>query len=672
MQNQENTIQILPDFLANQIAAGEVVQRPESVVKEIVENALDAGAQSVSVILRGSGKQLIHIIDDGKGMSKEDLQMSTRRHATSKIRTQADLEHISTLGFRGEALASIAAVAYLEIRTCRPNDAHGWRLIAEPGRPEDCQPVQIPAGTQVIIKNLFYNVPARKKFLKSDIVEFRHISETMIRFALSRPEIRFVFYDADTLVFDANPGSLQDRIQALFGDETAAGLLPVNFSSPEIQITGYAGLPHLARQSKAGQHFFLNGRAIVSRQLAHAVFQPYEHLVEKQQHPFFVLNLIIDPEKVDVNVHPQKHEVKFENERLIYNAIHSAISNALAEAHIIPSLQFKNQAHNTPFEKLAVSAPFTAQQQSETIGANAGNDEIIQTDSMLVNRITGEILPTANPPAFSQTFSRGSYENPLQHKDTAQYRHTQDFPTTTRSYQGAGATERQNRMEFSNAHMSAFEHLFGHQNEQQIPADQAHSIHADDQPAPYRNLWQLHRKYIFAETPAGTMIIDQHAAHERILYEQSLKALVEGGRQGQTLLFPIEIQLMPDEKLLFTEIKSELEALGFRFEDHAGIIKLIALPADIQAGMEKSALHELLEQYREYDTLKPGEKRDNLAASMGCRAAIKSGHPLSQAEMKALLDDLFACSMPYACPHGRSIILELPLQEFDKRFGRTS
>ena len=321
-----NRIHILPEYIANQIAAGEVVQRPESVVKELVENSMDAGAEQISVVVRGSGKQLIHINDNGSGMTRDDLALSTKRHATSKIQTVQDLEHIMTLGFRGEALASIGAVAHLEIRTRMQEDEIGWKLTAEPLKDDTIEPFKSEKGTQIFVRNLFFNVPARKKFLRSDLTEFRHISETMLKFALARPDIRFTFYDADSLIFDVKPSSLEQRIVALMGERSASQLIPVEFAAPLVKVSGFVGQPSMAKQSRSGQYFFLNGRAITNRALTHAVFFPFEHLLDKNSHPFFVLNIEIDAEKVDVNVHPQKHEVKFDDERMVYNTIQQAVA----------------------------------------------------------------------------------------------------------------------------------------------------------------------------------------------------------------------------------------------------------------------------------------------------------------------------------------------------------
>lgn len=608
----KQTIALLPDYIANQIAAGEVVQRPESIIKELVENALDAGADSILVIAHKAGKQSIHVIDNGSGMSKEDLLLSIQRHATSKIKTSQDLERISTLGFRGEALASIAAIAHLEIKTKRKDAEHGWSLTAEPLQDITLEPCIMDIGTQVIVKNMFFNVPARKKFLKSDMVEFRHISETMYRSALGHPECRFTFYDGDTLVFDVHASSLQERIKNLYGREVSEGLLAIHHESNEVQITGFVGLPHLARQSRAGQHFFMNQRPIISRSLAHAVFQPYEHLIEKNMHPFFVVNLSIDPTKVDVNVHPQKHEVKFEYERGIYNAIHQAVGNALSKAHIIPEMQFREQIAQQPFERLSISTH---------------KESPMDSGSSYVNRLTGEII---------------------HHRDE-QFRRF-DAP------------------EIKKQHRTAFEHLFGSEPEMVIPIQEQTHI----QERVFGSMWQLHAKYIFIQNADGVMIVDQHAAHERIIYEKSLKALNMQAMQGQSLLFPIAVNFLPEDRLIFNQIQNDLEKLGFRFSIGGDQISVSAVPFDIMAGTEHLALQDIITQFREYETIRPHGSRDNIAASMGCKAAIKAGHVLSESEMQSLIHDLFACDMPGVCPHGRPIILEMQLREFDRRFGRTS
>ncbi len=370
---QYRSVQLLPEYLANQIAAGEVVQRPESVVKELVENAVDAGATAVTVVVRQAGKQLIHVIDNGSGMRREDLELSVVRHATSKIRTPDDLHAIGTLGFRGEALASIAAVADVEIRTQRRGEATGWTLTSRPGEAPVVVPAHHETGTQVLVRNLFYNVPARRKFLKADLTEFRYISETMQRLALSRPDIRFAFFDGGALTFDVQPQQLEQRMVALLGLQDAGTVVPVEHREGDVVLQGFVGVPSTARQSRSGQFLFLNQRTISSRSLSHAVVSAFEHLLEPGQHPVFVLALTVDVRRVDVNVHPQKHEVKFDDERAIYLLVQHGVAKALQASNIIaPSVA-----------DLTLSA-----QPLQSLGGSA------EGTSFVVNRLTGEILPS--------------------------------------------------------------------------------------------------------------------------------------------------------------------------------------------------------------------------------------------------------------------------------------
>jgi DNA mismatch repair protein MutL len=330
-------IKILPDFIANQIAAGEVVQRPESVVKELVENSLDAGADEIAVLIKNAGKQLIHIIDNGAGMNEDDLRLSIKRHATSKIFSQEQLESIVTFGFRGEALASIASVAKLEIRSKQKDDNIGLKLTSEPGKEPSIEPFNTNDGTQIFVQSLFYNTPARRKFLRSNITEFRHISETMIKFAIANKNKRFTFYDDNNIIFDVKPEPLEKRIENLIGPQIKDNLIAVEYEDEKLNIGGFIGTPELAAKRSYGDYLYLNGRPIKSRSLSHAIFTAFEHLLDKNSKPFFILFLSIDPRDVDINVHPQKHEVKFENERYIYNSVLKAVSNALGAHNLFPA-----------------------------------------------------------------------------------------------------------------------------------------------------------------------------------------------------------------------------------------------------------------------------------------------------------------------------------------------
>lgn len=649
MELSESEIRILPDFIANQIAAGEVVQRPESVVKELVENALDAEADTIVVVVRGAGKQLIHVIDNGRGMSHADLLLACKRHATSKIRTADDLQRIMTLGFRGEALASIASVAQIEIRTRREQDGAGWKLVSQPLSDPVVEPCTLERGTQVLVKNLFYNVPARRKFLRSDLTEFRHISDTMLRFAIGHPDIRFVFYDDDTLVYDVHPADLRTRLLQLLGERFAESLLPAQAESELVKVHGFIGQPSFAQKTKAEQFLFMNGRTISSKQLSHAVFSAYEHLIDSSEYPPYVLFMDIDAERVDVNVHPQKHEVKFDDDRLVYSILKQAAAEALRAHDLTPQMQFRSQDASSPFERMMFNEP----------GKPA--------ESALVNRITGEILDSSAPRLPQMR---------AEHDDTPRRAFDDGSPVTRRT-------------------MSAYEALFGvqasdaaplghtasgvagaHRNAQQPAFEQPRLPDMPSQTGQHAGakfFWQLHRKYILTQTDRGIAIIDQHVAHERILYERALKVITESLPYSQELLFPVQVELNTSERILLQELAEELQRLGFRLAMHGdAAVEILAVPVDIRTGHEESALREILEQYREYEQVRNTDARDNLAASFACRASIKTGDTLSIAEMRQLVEDLYATSLPYVCPHGRPVVVEFPLQELDRRFGRTS
>lgn len=604
-----NEIHILPEFIANQIAAGEVVQRPESVVKELVENAIDAQATTISVIVRKAGKELIHVVDDGKGILKEDLPFTIKRHATSKIRTAEDLHRILTLGFRGEALAAIASVSQLEIRSRRRGTTTGWRLLAQPNEDPKLEPYQCNEGTQVLVRNLFFNVPARRKFLKSDLTEFRYISETMTRFALGYPQIRFVFYDNDALVFDLQPASQEHRIADLLGKELADSLIPVQWEGESIKVTGYIGQPDFARKTRSEQFFFLNQRPIINRQLQHAVYSAYEHLLEEARYPVFVLFLTIDPERVDVNVHPQKQEAKFDQEREVYAAVRSAVTEALQSVDLAPNLQFDVTA---PITKVRIQTP----QAPKT--------------EFLINRITGEVIASSS----EQVPTRKSHQHSFEQTRKELPRFPGDSTLVYRE-----ETER---------------------------------IQQQGSEVLKKRVLQLHNKYIVVETDSGFALIDQHAAHERILYEKALRALNSQMSYAQKLLFPIRIELSAADSATLKEISPHLHRLGFEFSFvENNTIELHSVPQDIPGNREKEALLDMLHHFREYAVARYPDIREQIAASFACKAAIKSGDSLSMEEAYQLITDLYSCNTPSVCPHGRPTVLEFSLKELDLRFGRT-
>jgi DNA mismatch repair protein MutL len=586
------TIRILPDYLANQIAAGEVVQRPESVVKELVENAIDAGATSVTVIVRDAGKQLIHVIDNGSGMSQDDLQLALVRHATSKISSEHDLHAIRTLGFRGEAMASIAAVADVEIRTKQRDDDMGWTLQQRPGHAPEMKPAAHDGGTQVLVRNLFYNVPARRKFLKADLTEFRHISETMQKLALSRPDVRVVLYDNQTLVFDAKPSDQRRRVADVLSLDPHRAFVEFDAEDGGIRVQGYAGLPHVARQSRSGQYVFLNTRPIVSRSIAHAVASAYEHLLDTGPHPVFVLFITIDPERVDVNVHPQKHEVKFDDERQIYLLVQQAVSRALTQAQVIPSFLGDVALAHRPLQSLP----------SSPVGT-----------SMVINRLTGEVLQQGSPRSSAPDHRTGSQPAPQ-------------------------------------ALHEAFDQLFARRQEHETTG----ILHAGGQ-------------YVITTNSEGLVVVDQRAAHERIIYERVLAR--KGEAVAQSLLFAVVVRLSPSRVALMREYTEELRDLGFRCDiEHDGRVHVHAVPSDIKPGNEESALEDLLQALEDVHASPTVQRSERLALAFASRHAVRRGEQLTHDEASALIRDLFACAVPHHSPRGEQTYILIPFDELAQRF----
>jgi DNA mismatch repair protein MutL len=609
-EKTKNKIRILPDFIANQIAAGEVVQRPESVVKELVENSLDAGADSIAVVVKGAGKQLIHIIDNGYGMDKEDLALSVKRHATSKIISQEDLETIMSYGFRGEALASIASVAGLEIRTKRKEDEVGWKLVSDPMKEAVIEPCRTDNGTQIFVKNLFYNVPARRKFLRANLTEFRYISDTMIKFALSKPKVRFTFYDDDTLIFDAKSSSIEDRIANILGEEVKQSLVIVGLENEDIRITGFTGTPNTAKTSRTHQYFFLNGRSIISKSLSHAVYSAYDTILEKNQYPFFLLNMEIDPRNIDINVHPQKHEVKFDNERFVYNAVNNAVMRGLQKGNFIPLFNIEESESKMPFIRS-------------------------EDDNILINKNTGEIVRSQNE---MSRFSGGS--------GSFQQRSFQRDPDS----RGFNQPER-----------SSYDAIFGTQDQE---------IFTENEQRNYDKFLQVHNTYITIETERAVLLIDQHSAHTRVLYEKTLNALKKGNNSSQQLLYPVECPLSVSEEVVYKEIRSDLKDLGYIIEHKPEKLIISAVPTEIKSGQEGSSLKEILRSFDENPEQEMASNHEKLAYYYALKVATPRNKKLSDGEIKKLLADLFACEQPYITPSGKPTLIEIGKNNLEKRFSR--
>jgi DNA mismatch repair protein MutL len=628
--DSQGIIKVMPDTLANKIAAGEVVQRPASAAKELIENALDAGASQVDVVLKGAGSELIQVVDDGSGMTPHDAALCFRRHATSKITSIDDLERILTLGFRGEALASIGAVAQVDLRTKRVGDDVGFCVRVEGGTTTTAEPCAAPNGTSVAVRNLFYNVPARRNFLKTPATEFKHLVETFQFLALSHPAVGFTLVHDDNEVYRLPPArsdgwyeALRLRIRALFGEEWAGRLVDVEETTSYLSVRGVVGRPDVHRRSRGEQFLFVNGRFVKNRYLDHAVLAAFEGLLPDGAFPFFALFLRMDPRHVDVNVHPTKAEVKFDDERGIYGFLRSVVKKALGMADLTPQLG--------------------------TVRRDAGASEARPRPIEL-----GTDVPRASFPAFRT----GTDVDPGVSGRSA----------TSRP--DAGAPGERARPWTAPGELSA--RLYqGTEQAQLMPSstkpvdDTGEETGATDAAL----LWQLHDAYILTQIRSGLMIIDQNAAHERILYEQALESMRNGFGLSQQLLFPQTLDFQPADLALLKDLLPDLRSLGFDLEFFSGRSVVVrGVPADIQAGDERTMLDDLLQQYKSYRDALQLKGRDNLAKSIARRSAIPHGVRLDAKAMRSLIDKLFLCEMPYACPHGRPTMIKISIEELEKRF----
>lgn len=593
-------IQLLPDSIANQIAAGEVIQRPASAVKELLENALDAGASEITLVIKEAGKQLIQVTDNGCGMSDTDARMSFERHATSKIHKAEDLFAIRTMGFRGEALASIAAISQVELKS-RPHDQEiGTHIRIEASEVKSQEPSQTPPGTTFIIKNLFYNIPARRNFLKSNTVETRHIIDEFQRVALANPEVAFKMQHNSIEVFNLPPSNLRKRITAIFGRSYNERLVPVEESTPVVSIKGFIGKPDFVKKTRGEQYFFVNNRFIKSPYLNHAILGAYEDLIPSNTYPLYVLFFDLDPERIDVNVHPTKQEVKFEDEKILYAYLNSAVKRALGKYSITPTLDFEGE----PGLPINPSPGQTQQHQSSGF------------------------------PSMPRKEQRSGNQGWEQYLETA----TKQRPSTIT-----------------------------------IPSDwteastEKHEEKLDTEPdiKPF----QLHQQFIIAPIKDGLIVIDQQAAHERVLYTRYVKALENRKAPMQKTLFPQSINLNRSDAELLRSLLSEVNALGFDIQEFGKDDFVVhGLPADLEGQGEQDLIEGMLEQYKQHESELNIPKRDNLARSLAGQTAIKKGQSLTEREMTRLIDELFACPDFYIAPNGNLTFVKYALHDLERQF----
>ncbi|GAB2624249.1 DNA mismatch repair endonuclease MutL [Belliella aquatica] len=623
-------IQLLPDAIANQIAAGEVVQRPASALKEMLENAVDAGATQVQVVVKDAGKALMLVIDNGKGMTLTDARMCFERHATSKIRTSADLFAIRTFGFRGEAMASIAAVSQVEMKTRQEDDELGTLIQIEGSEFKKQEPISCPQGTSIAVKNLFFNVPARRNFLKSNAVEMKHLVDEFQRVALSYPEIGFKFTQNDMELFNLVPGKLSQRIVGIFGKNYQGQLVTCQEETPHLNIKGYIGKPENAKKTRGEQYFFVNNRFIRSNYLHHAVSNAYEGLMPSDMQPFYVLFLEIDPSHIDINVHPTKTEIKFDDERTVYAVIRSAVKQSLGAHNVVPALDFNMDVNFTE---------------------NWKNDEVRKSDVRLEN--------TYKPDDLGKENSYKNFQTPSFRK--------QDVSGWERLFEGGEKIitpdfDQKDALDSSSDFLTfSSKANDSNQRENIFPIEQENT----------GTTFQVELSYIIAQMSSGLLILDQQATHERILYERYLKQLKNAAGISQQCLFPQHIQLSQSDFALVMDIKEELNSLGFVIVEFGKETILIqGVPADIQVTNEKALFEGLLEQFKHFKSELSLDNRENLARSLAKKSAIKKGARLDSTEMETLVGQLFACQNPNYGLGGNKTFVKLDLHKIHAFFNR--
>jgi DNA mismatch repair protein MutL len=615
-------IQLLPDHVANQIAAGEVVQRPASVVKELLENAIDAKATSIQLIIKDAGKTLVQVIDNGTGMSVTDARLSFERHATSKISTAEDLFQLNTKGFRGEALASIAAIAHVEMKTKRDLDELGTILKIEGSKIIEQEVVVTPRGTSIAVKNLFFNIPARRNFLKSDQVEMRHIVDEFQRVALVHPDISFTLYSNGSEMFVLPISNHRQRIVNVFGSKTNEKLVPVNEATEILNITGFVTKPEFSKKSSKEQFFFVNDRFIKSSYLNHAITAAFDGLLKDRSYPGYFLYLNVDPKTIDINIHPTKTEIKFDNEHDLYAIIKSTIKHSLGQFQIAPILDFnRDSSMDTPYEY-----------KNKKIGT-----PIIEVDSSF-NPFLDE--KTASRVPSSNSFS--SLQVPKKNSDDWEGLYV-GLESQISSDSTSGSI-----VEFESEEVTG-------------------SFFDESEVFQEQITLQVQNKYIVSKIKSGIVVIHQHRAHERILYEEFLKHITINQAVSQQLLFPVKVSVTKDELLNFNTVKEVLENTGFVFSNVSNEeIEVTGIPSAIEDSKAPIIIHDLLSSMD--NALEVNELHANLVArSMAKSIAIKSGKSLTRLEQEDIVNRLFACKEPTVSPINKAIFITYSTNDFDKK-----
>ncbi len=611
-------ISLLPDSVANQIAAGEVVQRPASVVKELLENSVDAESTHIKLIVKDSGKTLIQVTDNGKGMSETDARMCFERHATSKIKKSEDLFHIVTKGFRGEALASIAAVAQVELKTRPPEYSLGTRLEVDGGKIKVQEETACAQGSSFIVKNLFYNVPARRYFLKSDVIELRHIIDEFQRVALTHPDIEFSFHHNGAEVFMLPAVSLRQRIVHILGNRYNEKLVPVEETTDIVSVQGFVGKPEASRKTRGEQFFFLNNRFIRNTYLNHAVVSAFQDMLPQGFFPMYLLYLTIDPAQIDINIHPTKTEVKFQDDRSVYAIVHAAVRRALGRFNISPSLDFEQET------AIQISAPRIGQEP-------------------VPPRI--EVNTEFNP--FGAVKKEKDRDLALRGWFDQRERTTEGWQSLLSIAAMPGVAKRAE----TNVRV-----------ESDIVEKVLPEIHESTP------VMQLMRRYIICPTNEGMMVIDQQRAHQRVLFEQYHRQIISETGSSQQLLFPAEIHLSAGDAAMVLANLSKLNTLGFSLRDGGkGTIEITGVPADAASKSGDQVLEEFIEAWKCENQETGYSGHDSMAWALAKTNSLKYGQMLSTPEMRSLLAQLFACQTPFTAKPGNGIIISIGTDQIEQQ-----
>ena len=620
-------IQLLPDHVANQIAAGEVVQRPASVVKELLENAVDAQANDIKLIVKDAGKTLVQVIDNGIGMSVTDARLCFERHATSKIRQAEDLFALHTKGFRGEALASIAAIAHVEMKTRQEQEELGTHIVIEGSKFVAQEPAVLPKGTSFAIKNLFFNIPARRNFLKSDHVEFRHVLDEFQRVAMAHPGIHFTLIHNGSETFNLPSSNYRQRIVNIFAGKTNEKLVPVAEETDILSIQGFVGKPEFAKKNKGEQFFFVNDRYIRSSYLHHAIMSAYEGLLRDGMQPSYFLYLQVPSHTIDINIHPTKTEIKFDDEQALYAILRSAVKHSLGQFNVAPILDFERDPNlDPPYEYQIKSAEYPT----------------IEVDRSY-NPFADEV-PTRREPA--RTASTGSNSNHFSKPAAA--------PSWESLY--VGLKQDTEALDFSALEMEAEDEI--------APS----LFNTQETETSTQKTYQLQRKYIVSPIKSGLMLVDQNRAHQRVLYEQYLTNMTVQQAASQQLLFPLQLSFNPVELHVLHELQDGLQTVGFTFDrwENDGVV-ISGIPMHTNESMIRQLMEEIVHAFQEglSDSF---SQNDTLAKSMARSLAVKNGAFLTDKEMEALVNNLFACKDPNVSPFQKPTFITLSVDEIDKKF----